>query len=304
MSEKGLRRLLGALLLLVLVYALVLLVPRDAGVGEGKELGELLAGVERDRVDALLIEGPADTVRLSRAGAWWEVNGYPADSGAVARLWRALAESQVGDLVASNPSNHDRLGVSPDSAWALALEESGGGTLRFLLGKSGSRFRTAYVRLPENDPVYLLEGDLRGAVARSLPEWRDKTVVRVDTGVVRSIRLHRAGDDLLLSRSGQGWSLGEVRPDSATVANLLRELASLRATGFAPDTAAFPDQVERSLVAMSQAGDTLAALAAVEREGQFWVRTEESPIVFQVPAWQLDRLIPTQEDLEGESGGA
>ncbi len=306
MSDRTLKRLLAALGALVLLYVLVLVSGRSrgGGVAGGSEMARLVDAVEESRIGAVRLVGPSDTLEIERAGSAWTVNGYPVDSAAISRFWRAMEETEVTGLAASNPANHPRLGVARDSAWSLVLVRSGSEDFELLLGKSGPRFRTAYARLPEADEVFLLEGDLRGAAARPLRDWRDKTVVRVDTAAVLELLLHREGEDANLRREERGWSVGGALADSIRVASLLGELARVLATGFAPDTAVFPDEVVRRLVAIGEPGDTLAFVDMVEQDGSFLVRNRGGDTVFQLSSWLADRLVPRPEDLVsgGESG--
>ncbi|MGW8264916.1 MAG: DUF4340 domain-containing protein [Longimicrobiales bacterium] len=204
MSEKGLKALIGLVAVLCTMWATVTFLPRGGGTpgAPPEALSSFFAGVTPEAVSTVRFQSPGDGDRLvlTRRGPDWTINGFRADSGTVAGFWDALGAAEVGDLVGSNPGNHPRLGVSPDSAWALEVEMAEGART-VLIGKSGTRYGTAYVRLPAQDEVYLLDGGLRPAVTRTLDDWRNKRVARVDTSRVQRIQLER--DDTRMTLAGR-----------------------------------------------------------------------------------------------------
>ncbi len=294
MSEKTLRM---ALYCLVAVTALYVAVTLLGGGGNGsvaadpalaEAFGEM-AGESHTRFD---IAGPRDTVRLEREVDGWTVNGFKADSSAVSRFLRAVDEVEIATVAATNPANHGRLGVTADSAWALAAGD--GPTV--LLGNTGNRFRTAYARLPDEDRVSLIEGDLRSAAARSLVDWRDKMILRVDTATVAGITVVRDGGTLAYERQDSSWISGGDEADATTVRNILQELANMRASGFAPEDVSMPDEPERTVVAVDAEGSELASLALSEGDGNFRVTSADSPYIFEIPTFRANRVAPGPPD--------
>ncbi|NNF29357.1 MAG: DUF4340 domain-containing protein, partial [Gemmatimonadetes bacterium] len=236
--------------------------------------------------------GPERTVTLERANDEWTVNGFLADSTAVARFWDALSESEIGDVAATNPANHERLGITADSAWVLTI----GQEERVLLGHAGPQFGTAYVRLPDADEVYLLRGDLRSATTRSLVDWRDKLVLSVDTARVTAVEVTRDGDTRRWERGDGAWTVGGQGADETEVRNLLQELAAFRATGFAADSITMKETPDRRILAFDAEGNEMASLALDEGDGNLRAFSSQSPYVFQVPSWRADRIAPEGGD--------
>lgn len=294
MSEKTLRMALYSLVAVTALYVAVTLL-RGGGNGSvaadsalAAAFGEM-AGESQTHFE---ITGPRDTVRLARDVDGWTVNGFEADSGAVSRFLRAVDEVEVASVTATNPANHGRLGVTADSAWSLGTGEGA----VVLLGKTGNRFRTAYARLPDEDLVSLIEGDLRAAAARPLPDWRDKMILRVDTGNVAGITVVRDGATMVYERQDSSWTIGGDEADATTVRNILQELANMRASGFAPEDAELPAEPERTVVAVDAEGNELASLALSEGDGNFRVTSADSPYTFEIPTFRANRVAPGPPD--------
>src|SRR5690606_1784725 len=97
------------------------------------------------------------------------------------------------------------------------------------------------------------------------------------------------------------------------VADLLGELARLEAQAFAPDTTVLGDDIARSVLALGEAGDTLALVRIAATEQTWTWRAGAAgkaaaralgDDVFELPGWRVDRITPEKgKVVEAESGG-
>lgn len=299
MSEKALKAALGVLVGLVIVYTVLLVTGREGGAPEeGASLARRFAGIAESAVTAVVIDGPGQTVELRRSDAGWLVNGHATDSAAVARFWNALADFRVQDLVASNPTNHRRLGVATDSTWRVTFHDENGEVGSILLGNPGTSFSSAYARLPDEDAVYLVEGGLRGAATRRLDDWRDRTILAVDTAAAARVIVRRDEGSRALERTATGWSVEGMAADTVVVRGILAELADLVATGFAAPADAFEGSDTRAVVVESSTGDTLGVVEIAGAEGTFLARTPSTSTLFKLSSFRVDRVAPALADLE------
>ena len=186
MSERALKQLVGALAVAVLVWGVATLLQGGSGSGSIQASGRIAGffdGMGPASVTEIRIDHQGETGTLRSADAGWTANGYAGDEEAIDGLLSTLGGAVVGDLTATNPENHARMGVAADSAYTLTVV-TGADERTLLVGKSGRRFGTAYVRLPDEDEVYLLDGDLRAQLGRDADAWRDRTIVAIDTALV------------------------------------------------------------------------------------------------------------------------
>jgi hypothetical protein len=299
-SERTLKQLVGALALAVGVWLIATIFVRGGGsIGASGEIGRFFAGVDGSSVEAVTIRRGGDTIALERGPSGWTVNGFPADSTNVSRLTTALGEAVIGDLVATNPANHARMGVTDDSAAAVELD-AGGVPRTILVGGAGRRFGTAYVRLPGADEVYLLDGDLRAQVVRDLDQWRNRTMVAIDTARVARVQVERDGDAYALVRGDSAWAFeggGEVA--TAALNGVLSELARLVASGFLVEGDSIAGLETASTTRAYDAnGDLLAEITVGSGEGDRWARTASDDYVYRVSSFRAGRIAPTREDAE------
>src|SRR5512143_3575394 len=109
MNDKMLKRLAGALIALIVLWAGVGLVRRS---GRDVETHFALPHVDAKSVDHASILHLKDTLRFDRKGADWFVNGARADAKLVEDMLKSFADSSIrSELVAQSASSHRRLGL-------------------------------------------------------------------------------------------------------------------------------------------------------------------------------------------------
>jgi hypothetical protein len=296
MSQDTLRKLLIALVVVGALWGIASLVsgpgaPPAASAGLVDFFQAVGSG---SSIRAIRLSSPGgDTVELTPTDGGWSVNGLPTDSGTVARFLTALSEATVGDLIARNVANHGRMGVVEGEAPSLAMETDGY-TGSVLVGSGGPRYGTSYARLPGEDEVYLLEGDLQSHVRRSLDGWRSKRVTAVDTTSVARVEVRRDDDEYAVVRGDSTWAFEDgAEADGNTVRSILTELRDLQASGFLQEGDSLMAAPSSAHVrALSADGGTLAVLELGGGEGDRWIRAEGNPVTYRMPSYRVDRIAP------------
>ncbi len=306
MSEQTLKRILGALGILVVMWLISTLLAGRGGGGATPDGGvaALLERLDEATVSAVRIVRPEQTVSLQRSGDAWTVNGNVGDSSALTRLWNALVEAEVGGVVANNPGNHERMGLSADSALTVDFTLADGGMASLLVGKVGPIFPSGYVRLPDQDAVVVVSGDFRATLNQSVTDWRDKTILRVDTAAVIRLVLETDDGTHVVERSDTTWSVDGGPANASTIRSVLEELANFVAVGFVEDEEIFQENPRRATVLGAQ-GDTLGAVVITGEAGTRHARTPGNDVVFEVASFRADRITPDIENLRPtDAGGA
>lgn len=298
MSERTLKQLVGALAIVVGIGLVSSLFSGGTGsIGASGAITRVFEGVTPDAVESVEVTRSGEAITLARAGDGWTAGGHPADPDMVARFLDQLSRSTVGDLVATNPSNHARMGVTVDSAIALRFTVAGS-ERRILVGRSGQRFGTAYARLQDEDEVYLLESDIRGQIARDLDGWRNRTMVALDTASIARIEVVRADERYALVRGDSAWTFdggGEVR--TSAMSGILAELSSLVAAGFLQPTDSLAALPLASTTRAWDASDRLLAEITVGAgESEHWARNGVDEYVYRMSSFRARRLAPGRAD--------
>lgn len=298
MSERALKRLVGALAVVFALWIVAYLITRGGGsIDAPSDVGAAFDGLNETSVTMVRFIHPSDTVELRREPDGWRVNGFRADSGSVARFFEAASAAEANDLVATNPANHERMGVAGDSANSVQIE-IGGETRTVLVGNTGPRPATAYARMPDEDDVYLLEGGLRAHVVRNLDDWRNRRMVSIDTSLVSRIAVQRNDDDYAVVRGDSAWTFEDGSPvGERGVENLLQQFGgALVAAGFVADgdsLAALPQS--GSTTAYSESGDVLAQVTIGSGSGELWAMAAGDSVRYRIATFRADLIAPPLE---------
>lgn len=207
---------------------------------ERSRAGELDLGAQiGPDVSYIRIDRPGgEILELNHRDEGWTVNGYPAVDSLASATAAGLDTLPPGRLISRSAKNHERLGLSPDSAVRVRVGPAGAPVADFLVGGSGADGR--FVRLPQEEHSYVFPHDIMNPLAGGEARWRDYTIARVDTSALHRIEIRRRGrPGAELTRSDSapsGWFVGETPADSAVVQAYLRILAGLESTGFPADS--------------------------------------------------------------------
>ncbi len=298
MSVGFLKRLAGALAGLLVLWLGMSLFRRAGRDASG---GFELPTIDRNAVDTVVIARATDTVRLTRQGAGWMVNGLVAGPALVAQLFDAMADTAAqSELIAENASSHDRLGIDSAKARRLSFRQGGKAVAELLVGSRGGNFESAYLRAPGQNSVFQVKGRLIDYVERQVDDWRNKRMVEVEPDSVAKVEVQFAKTGYVLTRADTVWTINGAPAVSATVTNLLNQFKSLDAAGFA--TAAQVDSTNFSapdrIIRLKASGERpLASLTVDSTASGLWVRRDGDPTVFRIDSWILNQLAPTDSTL-------
>jgi len=278
---------------------------RDDGAGGSLEVTDGFRFALTDpltRIDIIQVAA-RDTIRLDRVAAGWTVDGFRADSLKVADLIPVLTNLGSDVLLARNPSNHAAMEVDERSGRRIEVYTEAGGPLAFKLGKRDLTAGGYYVRLPDADPVFRLDGPAGGYLSRDREGWRVRLIAQVDTSAVRELVFSRDGQEVVVRRSDAGWMAGDSPADTSAVMGVLRMLPSIRATGFPSEedvVAADFSAPQASLdVFAEDEGDVtgrrlVLSLRFIEDEnaGDWLAREADGAEVYRLATFNINRLLP------------
>jgi len=306
MSQKLLLRLIGVLVVVVILWGGATLLARMGGdsVEVDDEIAGFFDGVDATSVSSIRILRPADTIELHPDGDRWRVNGFRGDSGSVARFFLSLEQAEVAGLAATNPANHERMGVSADSARTLELVVSGS-PRSLLFGDEGPRMTTVYARRPGADEVYLIEGGIRNHLIRRLDDWRNRRMLAIDTSRVARIEVRRDQDEFTLVRADTVWTFADGNEARATqVGGLLGELGGgLVASSFVADGDSLAAEPPGgTTVAYSESGEVLAEVRVGSGTNERWGMVAGDSVRYRLPRFRVDLIVPTLESVRPPEG--
>lgn len=295
MSKQTLNRIMKVFIGATLIWVLLILLNNQDQDSKSvsNRIKEVFTDFDSTTVKTLKITSPDGGItELTYLTDTWEVNGYASEEISLQKLWDAIDEDNVGNVVANNAENHRRMGLSLDSTWVLEIINVDNQQSTILVGNSGPTFPSVFTRLVDQNEVVVISGELRSAVTQSLTEWRDKTITTTDTAAVKSILLDYGDETYRLERSDTTWVMNGETLDLAAMIGITAELSNMEASGFLDESQTPSDLNRRRIVAMDESGKLLNQLILSGEGTTRHVQSLNSEVIFEVPSWKFSRIVP------------
>jgi hypothetical protein len=279
------------------------------------------------------IRGETETTLIRRGGAWFaEYSGkeYPANSGAVEDLFKALTARGIYAPRGNAASSHERLGLGSETASRIVVSGDAGGTplLTLLVGGSDATGKEVYYRKAGQDEVRSGGGAIAAFLGYSRPSWYDLKIFP-DGGDLKTEQVYRvtviapppaenaegaagekaeeaakenASPPLVITRAAAGWTVEGLSPeetDTSRVETFVRQILDGSADDYVPEMNAGGAVFNEGRILIEFSGLPTRAirlgppLAYNEEDGSVTRRAAvqgDSPHVYALSSWTLARL--------------
>ena len=180
----------------------------------------------------------------------------------------------------------------------------------FLIGKSIGG--NTLVRLPGKDEVWTGLGSFRYNFDRDTSNWRDKTITKFTQGDAEKIEVKgKSGARVVVkNEGGDKWSVVEStlpvpKLDPSVPTGIVSALASLITNEFADDAKPADtglDAPSTTVIVSIKGGKTVTLLVGNKKgEEDYYVKTPESPQVYLVKRYNIDRVVKRPIDFRDKS---
>jgi hypothetical protein len=289
-EDNRMRRLLVPLIILVVLIAVYLYVQNRETESVAPERIEEYISFSTDNVDSIIVSKPSDTLRFHKLGGRWQIvidsAPHPADTTQVNQVVEMISSIDVGSLVSQNPEKQNLYEVDSISGTLIRAYGQDQELASFYLGKNASNYNYSYVRKVGSTDVYVAEDVMSYRFDKEPKNWRDKTIIQVDTADLVSIVFQYPDQEFSLERSDSLWLIsgdgisGEIQAFADTVELFKRLVAGLKADDFyQPADSAFvnPENPELRLAFNYVDGtqDVLHVLGGNDSNTRYYVRLPE-----------------------------
>jgi Domain of unknown function (DUF4340) len=231
-------------------------------------------------------------IKLARAGNRWTVERenkkYDADASSVKSILGMLGRVDAERMVSrkkdkwetynvGEKSTHITIYYGADQKASLHIGKSG-----FNQGSSGGMYgggAYTYVRLSDENEVYVVNGFFESAWNRPFNDWRNKSFLRIPRDLIKKISFRYPADSsFVLEKKDSLWMAGTAPVDKVKMDSFLGQLASKNLTSFADDfvASAQPDAV----VQVEGAEGTLGTIEAWRNESNWILRSSLQKEIF------------------------
>jgi hypothetical protein len=260
-----------------------------------KELVSLdTADIDEIRITTMAADKPR-LIKLIRQEKGWQAvqedKTYPADASAVASLLPTIADLNAIRMISRKKDKCETYNVGEKGA-NVSVYKNGSLEAEFRVGKTGFNQSQGgqqqfgrqgieaftYVRMADEEEVYIVNGFLEATFNRSINDWRDKSFLRFDPASVTRVSFRYPADSsFVIEKKDSVWRIANRKADNGKVEAYLREFSSRSETSFADgfDTSAQPTYT----VQFGDAGGTVATVDAWRQDEAWYLRSSRQPEV-------------------------
>ena len=272
----------GYVLMALIVVGLVGLIFRIVAAGSDEITLRGLVQVSSEASDKVVIrdqDRETELVRLgtSDTGFAWFVDDQPIFVPRLEAFWIAVSDLYDAQLVATNPANHSRMGISDGEGVEVSFFRNPSLQERFIVGNWTPEVRLCYVRRAGKDEVYGIpcpQGNIFDAEPDS---WKDPIAAAIPPEDIDRVEFTYPDEQFVLTISPEGeWFVvsegGQIDPANPFAVNsVLRTLQLLVSSGFAKEDEvnelnfAVPDAMVR-IVTKEEATSPTTRLRFLDRD--------------------------------------
>ncbi len=237
-NSKALSILFAVLLSIVIVVHLI-----DLKKGS-RTFKSNLVNVEAGTITSIEIYPKTSNgtlIKLFKEDEGWKVASdgekYNADQSTTNRIIAQLNNLKPKSVVATKQDSWEKYEVTDSLGTRVKLFKGAELMANLVIGKfsySQPGKITSYVRLSSEKEVYGVDGMLGSLFNRNLTAFRDRTIIKSDkTDWTRLTFEYPADSSFVLEKIGTDWMIGNVKADSASVAQYFNKISNLTDGSFA-----------------------------------------------------------------------
>ncbi|MBC6399762.1 MAG: DUF4340 domain-containing protein [Ekhidna sp.] len=231
LTTKNLLLILGAL---VIVLAVTQLTKRG---GRSKSLKSELVAIDTAKVSKIEIVTGEENVTLSMEEKWKvslpDGSQKTAKESSVISLLNSLNTITPGRMAAKSPDKWKNYSVDSTGTRVKVFEENEILTDIVIgrFGVEGQQSFYTFVRLFEDNEVYVANGFMGASIGKDAASYRDNEVLRLQKDSLFSISFNYPDSAFKLTK-GEEWYLQDRQADSASVAGYLNGLSFVSSREF------------------------------------------------------------------------
>lgn len=254
-------KLLGLFAVLVGVYFAV---DYFGGSKKSKSLRSELVVLDTASVTSMEVKAQDKLVSLNKENGTWMVtldNGKKvvADAGSVKRSLEALQGIKPGRMATRKKEKWEEYQVADTMGTRVRVFENSENVLDIILGKlgvTGQRSYHTFVRLAEDDEVYVVNNFMAFNVPSEASSYRNQSLAKMKKDSISAIEFNYPADSSLrLEKIEDKWMANGQPADSTKMAKYLRGLSYINSSKFNDEIESPGDPVYTSRFIMNDGSE-------------------------------------------------
>lgn len=304
---------LGYVLMVLIAVGVIGLIFRIFAAGSDEVTLQGLVPVSQESTEEILIRGHESETELVRFGSTdtgftWFVDDQPIFAPKLDAFWVAVSDLYNAQLVATNPANHQRIGVSDNQGIEVSFYAAGRSLQeRFIVGDWSPEVRLCYLRRSGKDEVYGIPCP-QGLIFDPDPDgWRNPVAASIRPDDIVQVEFTYPEEEFAIVVSPDGeWFVSTITGQSAAnqfaVNSVLNALQLVVSSGFATEEEAsalnfaVPDAMVRIVTSEDAASPTTRLRFLDRDDASMYLAIPSRSTVFIIDRRALFGLLLSSKD--------
>lgn len=272
------------------------------------KLEEKLFVIDSASVDKLEIERNGSKVVLQKTGGKWNVTApvsYPAMDQFVNNALFTLKTYKISSKVSENPSNRDKFGFNDTNVTKVTVYQGGSAAGQMLIGNAGQGSGQTFLKKVDGNEIFLAEDFIWNYLVKNdLSEWRDKVILSVPRGSIKSIDIKSKDENLTITADSLGkFLIGRDTLSGNPIDQMLNILQNYSTQGF-KDTVITGSQTPDYMMKINTGAVTelkFYRYINTETSKRYLLQVTGNPQIFEMDEGYVKQLCKTKKELLGKN---
>jgi len=163
----------------------------------------VLPKVEIDSLDKIEVTEGEESFTVEKRGEEWLITApaeYKTDETWKTTVVDKLEGLEVTRLASEKKEKHAGFEVD-DKGTRVKAFAAGREVLSLIIGKITPDYQSTFVRTPDSEKVYVVDGAIAGSFKKGVKEWRNKYIINVDQNSLNELSLKTGETEIKFTRS-------------------------------------------------------------------------------------------------------
>ncbi|OGJ49554.1 hypothetical protein A2335_02110 [Candidatus Peregrinibacteria bacterium RIFOXYB2_FULL_32_7] len=139
-----------------------------------------------------ILNSKKENIEINKIEDQWiiSVNNYLADQDVIKNLLDTIKNLKSSEIVSKNANNFEKYSLGDNNSVQVKLKVKDEIKAKFYIGTQGPNFNSQFFRIPEENKVFLIEENLSSKFDKTTDDFRDKTIVNINSEEIENVKIN------------------------------------------------------------------------------------------------------------------
>ena len=246
--------------------------------------------INPEKVTNFTISSEKGIYRFKKEFDEWKIEEFKCDKKLIEQFFEKIKNLRLIDIISENKERWQEFEVTETSGIKVEFLN-----VSFILGKMAYDWSHYYFRFTNKNEIWLSKGLERYFLDKSLNDWRDKTILSINSDEISEIEISslknkkKGLEKMLLSKTSDYWLMNKKEKiEQEKINTLLNTLSSFYADDFSDEKQL--KNIELVVKIKTIDGKNYEINAGDKKENKYLVKTNITDTLFVVYEYKIENF--------------